>query len=131
MDFSAILASGGVFAAISAIFQLLMNRRWTVKDRNNEIIKAVKSVDEKLDRHIATEEEVDAKQARVRIIRLADDIRRGQDVSDEYIANCMEDIDQYELFCEKHEGFKNSRAKISIQIVKDAYAHPKEDNIAS
>lgn len=122
-----IIVGGGVIAAVTSLLQFFFTRRWAVKDRQNEVVEMIKKIDEKLDAHIEADELATVKQARIRIIRLADELRNGHDASDEYIENAMDDIDVYETYCETHPQFPNSKAKLSIEIVKRAYSDPRKD----
>ena len=130
IDVLSIIVGGGVFAALSALVQFFFNRHDRKKEKNSEVMKAIKSVSDKLDAHIEAEEIANLKQIRIHIIRLADDITHGREVSDEMLDNGMDDVTAYEEGCKNHPTFKNSKAMVSIGVVKKAFASPRKgDNV--
>lgn len=63
----------------------------------------------------------EAKNCRNRIVRFADEIRLELKHSKDMYDQIMIDIDDYELYCSQHEGFKNSVATVSIKKIKQKY----------
>lgn len=59
--------------------------------------------------------------ARRRILRFADEIRRGDRHSQEHFNNILEDISYYLQYCDDHPDFKNKKAVISIKIIEEVY----------
>jgi len=57
----------------------------------------------------------------MRILDFSDRLLKDQRFSKENFDNIMTAIDQYESYCDEHEGFKNNVAKQSIAFIKKRY----------
>ena len=66
--------------------------------------------------------------ARRRILRFADEVRRKEKHSKEHFDNVFEDIKYYNAYCEKHDDFANDRARISIRIIEETYERCVREN---
>ena len=55
------------------------------------------------------------------ILEFNDDIMSGRKFSQEHWDSILETIDRYEKYCAEHTDFKNSKAMLSIQNIKDEY----------
>lgn len=100
------------------------------KDKTTEVLKAVSDIKTDISevkndmiKLKANIDETEAKNARNRIVRFADEIRTGQKKSKDYYDHILLDIDQYEKYCNmpEHGGFKNGIAEISIKKIKQHY----------
>lgn len=109
-----------IIAAVS-IFTLYKSRAWQKADK----IDAIKST---LEEHISNDEEKEAKQARRRIIDFSDECKRGIRHSEEHFNNVLDDITEYEQYCDTHPKFKNKKAEQSIKHVLDIYDKCKREN---
>lgn len=85
-----------------------------IKDRLTEL----EEHDEKQD---ATRDKDKALDARRRILRFADEVRRKEKHSLEHFNNILDDITYYKNYCKTHKDFANDRARISIKIIEDVY----------
>lgn len=103
---------------------------------NGELFKAVNDIDHRLDemeeknkeRDIKTEEK-EATDARRRILRFADELRMKVEHSEEFFTQTLEDVDQYEKYCEDHKDtFKNSKAMDAIDLIRETYHECKKEN---
>lgn len=75
------------------------------------INKTVKGLIEKIDMN-------EAMTSRYRIIRAADEIRNGADLSEEHIEQLGEDIEIYRHYCEVvNPGYKNHKGQMSMKMV--------------
>lgn len=74
------------------------------------INKTVKELIEKIDAN-------EAMTSRYRIIRAADEVRNGGDLSDDAVEQLAEDLDIYDSYCDRHPDFKNHKGKNSRRIV--------------
>lgn len=59
--------------------------------------------------------------ARRRILRVADEIRKGVRHSEEYFTSALEDVSYYKNYCDEHPDFENSKAVISSKIIEETY----------
>lgn len=117
-----VACAGSIIAAVVSLITLFTNRKWAKDDKADEIVSKLEDVESKLNAHIASDEEHNAKQARSKIIRFADEIRRGQRHSHEAFDNVMEDdIKYYDTFCKGHPGFSNNKADASIELINEEY----------
>lgn len=83
-----------------------------------------KKVEKLADAQTALDEAFSEKNAincRVRILGFSDELRRGVRHSQESFEQALADIDDYERYCEKHEGFKNNRTVVARTRILDAY----------
>jgi hypothetical protein len=131
---TAVIASLGaaLIAAAVSIVSLCLQRNWKKDDQSagklDELAGQVQSVKNTLDRHIATDAENDARQARRRIIAFADECRREEQHSEEHFDNVLEDITFYRQYCDDHPKFKNEKASHSIRYIEDVYDVTKRKN---
>ena len=88
---------------------------------NGEIIKEVEKIDKKLDNHIKAEEEEHIRNVRQRILRFNDEILSGKRHSQEHFNEILEDINVYEKYCSEHPNYKNNRAVLAIDTIKEVY----------
>lgn len=88
---------------------------------NGELIEKV----EKLETDVGTiNDKVDesgAKTARARILRFGDEIIHGVRHSKEHFDDILDDITDYENYCETHPKFKNGKTGLTSNLIKDTY----------
>lgn len=65
--------------------------------------------------------EMDATLARIRILRCADEIRRGERHSKESFDQALDDIKKYNAYCKNHPNYENDKTVISSKFIKDIY----------
>lgn len=87
-------------------------------DKVNTEVKIIKTDLTKLKADI---DETEAKNARNRIVRFADDIRIGKQASKDYYDHILKDCDLYEDYCKDHPKFENNIAVISMKKIKEHY----------
>ena len=88
---------------------------------NGEMIEQIQDIDSTLKRHMKTTEEERVNEARRRILRFSDEVLYEQGHSKEHYDEILEDIDRYEFYCANHPEFKNNKAVMAIETIKDAY----------
>lgn len=98
------------------------------KAMNREIIEKVDKVQRSLDEHIIANEERDVKQCRLRVLRFNDEIIQGQKHTREHFNEILDDITEYEHYCDDHPDYENSKAVLAIENVKRIYRQCEEDN---
>lgn len=115
-----------VTAAVSLI-TLFSQRKWQKEDRTadriTELSGKIDTVSDELKAHVDANELSEARQARVRILRFADECRRGEKHSKEHFDSLMDngDIDLYENYCKAHPKFPNNRTTASVKVIKELY----------
>lgn len=114
-----------LIAAITSIVTLFLNRKWQKEDKvADSLMKLSEKIDgisSELKAHIDANEMAEAKSARVRILRFADECRREELHSKEFFDSCLDDIDVYEKYCKAHPLFENNKTTASTKIIKELY----------
>ena len=85
-----------------------------IKDRLTELEKH----DEQQDVTRARDKALDARR---RILRFADEVRRKKKHSEEHFNNVLDDTTYYKAYCKEHKDFENDKAQISIKIIEEIY----------
>lgn len=80
------------------------------------------------DERAAREDERNACIARQRVLRFGDEVRHGQNHSEEHYNDILEDITDYEKYCDAHKDFKNQKAQSTIKIIVKAYEDHMRNN---
>lgn len=60
-------------------------------------------------------------ESRIRIIRFACDIRRGEEFDEESYSMILEDIDIYTNYCRTYPQFRNGKCKMAIKLISEQY----------
>ena len=95
---------------------------------NGEIMDEVKKMDKKLDEHIKDEEEEKIRNIRQRILRFNDEILMGKRHTKEHFDEILSDIDAYETYCGAHTEYKNNKAVLAIDTIKEVYSDCIEEH---
>lgn len=85
-------------------------------------------IESKLDKHIADGEKDAAVVCRSRILRFADDVRRGQSFTKEYWDTILMDITAYTAYTALHPDFRNSVCTHAIELLENRYDELNETN---
>lgn len=128
-----IIACGGsIITAIVAITTLLLNRKWQKEDRTadriSELSGKIDGLSDKMEAHVEANAMSDAKSARTRILRFADECRREERHSKEFYDSVLEDIDLYERYSKGHPDFPNNKTVASTKIIKELYDKCLKEN---
>ena len=99
----------------------VMTKLGTIHDRLSEL----EEHDRRQDMTRAKDKALDARR---RILRFADEVRREEKHSEEHFRNVFEDIKYYNTYCDNHHEFENDRARISIGIIRDVYEKCVREN---
>jgi len=113
----AIVSSGAVFGFLQFIIQFLVTRA----DMKQSIGKRIDGLSERIDRNQEAFEEYRAVQARVHILRFADELRNGSDHSLDYFRQTLLDAALYEHYTSKHPSFSNGITELSIELIEKKY----------
>lgn len=113
-------SSLGIIALLSIIqISPLKINPWSAMGRmfNKDILDKVSDI--QVDVKKLEKNAVD--QSRARILRFADDIRHDIDHSQEYFDHILDDITDYEHYCESHSEYRNEKAVASIRVIRKKY----------
>lgn len=86
-----------------------------------DIDEKLREIAKKVDKIEDTINERDAVLARTHILRFNDELYNNVKHSRDYFLQTLEDIDNYEKYCEAHPDFKNSRTTMAEQNIKEVY----------
>ena len=86
-----------------------------------DIDEKLREISKKVDKIEDTINERDAILARTHILRFNDELYNNVKHSRDYFLQTLEDIDNYEKYCEAHPDFKNSRTTMAEQNIKEVY----------
>lgn len=107
---------------VVAIIPVLVTVIRTAKETRNSTAGEIRAVRDALAEHVKKDEEMDMKLRRIRILRFADEVAAGAAFSEEYWNDILEDIDDYEKFCEAHKDtYRNNKGHIAMMFIKDQY----------
>ena len=108
---------------------------WIGKALNGDVITELEGIKDRLtelekhdEQQDATRDRDKALDARRRILRFADEIRRKERHSEEHFNNVLDDITFYKGYCEAHKDFANDRARLSIKRIEEVYEQCARDN---
>jgi gamma-glutamyl:cysteine ligase YbdK (ATP-grasp superfamily) len=107
-----------------SIAELKAELKSDIKESNDDI-EAVKKT---LAAHIREDEDSKNRQARIRILRFYDEVCEGKKHSENHFEDIIEDIDDYESYCQGHPDFKNNRGKTACEYIKEIYQKVKAEN---
>ena len=123
------LIGGGMVGFI----QFLITRHDSKKDKNNEILIAIRDLDtkiiileKKVDMVDAKSDERNAVTARIRILRFRDEMLEGKGHTHDSFQQILEDIDAYEEYCSEHPEFRNNQTIATVDHIKRNYAERLE-----
>lgn len=108
-------------ASIWQFITFLIDRFDKKKKSNEDIVKEIEKVSEKVD---VLAEKVDMNQAilaRTHILRFSDELKNGIEHSQEYFRQQLDDCDTYDVYCATHPEFKNSYTMIANEHIKETY----------
>lgn len=88
---------------------------------NGEVIEHVGNLQKALNKHIEDDERETAINKRNRILRYADEVRRGESHTKSSFDSIIADIDAYEDYCEKHPSFRNSMTVHASRLIFEKY----------
>lgn len=64
---------------------------------------------------------------RTRILRFGDELLHDIHHSKEHFDQILDDINEYEIYCDIHPNFKNNQAVMTIKHIKSVYTECMED----
>ena len=119
------LVTGGAFLAF---LQFLITRHDQKADKQNVITTALDAIDKRLTAIEDRIEKEHADNARVRILQISDECRRGILHSKETLDQVLGDISDYKRYCKKNTDYENSKAVLAIKNIESVYAKCLEED---
>ena len=118
----------GLAAVIAIIPTIITNRKKTqdsIKESNEATKKQFESLRSDFDSHVNDYEAARAASQRYRILRFYDEVCEGRRHSESHFEDILDDIDDYETYCDHHRDFKNNRGHLAMQYIRDTYSRVK------
>lgn len=119
------ILGAGIGSGIMAILNSALQRKWKKDDakdvHQDAVLARLDEVEKRLDKMEAGDQERDAKNARIRILRFGDECQHNVRHSREHFEQVIEDVDAYETYCSDHPEFVNNKATLTIQLIKETY----------
>ena len=116
---AAALAAGALLTVVQ-LSPLKVNP-WSAIGRAVGRFIGVEELRKSLDKHVSIDDERYAKQCRLRILRFNDELLQGRLHTKEHFDEILDDITEYERYCETHPGYRNSKANMAISNVENTY----------
>ena len=114
-----------IVGVVSAILVKLLDRIWQKRDEKKgamgQLRQDVKSISDRLDKHIAEDEKDHIIQCRYRIQRFNDEILHKQKHSKEFFDAILIDVGDYDKFCAKNPDFRNQITALAEENIKRVY----------
>lgn len=98
------------------------------KSINRDVIDAVSDLRKEVDEMRDNMARNKAANQRTKIIRFGSEIRLAQKHSKEYFDEIMQDITEYDQYCDEHPTFRNNITASSSEIIKETYKKCLEEN---
>ena len=118
------LISGGLVGFI----EFLIRRSDAKKDKNSEILKAIKDLADKITGIEGRMDKENADEARRNILAFDDELRRKVDHSEESYNQVLADIKFYRHYCREHDEYENDKATSAITHIRETYQEVKNAN---
>ena len=117
-----------ILIALIGIIPTIKNNANKTNEAINCIGKRVDEIDTKMANHIREDEENQAKEARVRILRFYDELCEGKRHSENHYEETLDDIDIYEKYCASHPDYHNNKGKSAMKAIVSSYETAKREN---
>lgn len=117
LNLATLLIGGGVFAFV----QFLITRHDEKDSKVSEILSAIDKLDKRVGRMEEKENEREAINFRVRILRFGDEMLEGRLHSKDSYDQVLSDGDGYERFCAAHPEFRNNITVETLDNIKRSY----------
>ena len=120
------ILGGGFLSFLQFLIERKDKRKEELKELKKQLSDVEKRLSDKIDAIETKADERNAVNARVRILRFADETMDGRKHSKDSYDQVMHDIDDYEEYCEIHPDFKNNQTIQTVGYLKKIYAERLE-----
>ena len=117
-----------IVAIVAAIFGGTGFWQWMADRSKGGLRQSIEAIRKELDKMKENEDEREANNARRRILRYNDELKRKLKHTQEYFNDILSDVDYYERYCETHHDYQNSKATLAIENIRRCYRHCVEED---
>ena len=128
MDFLQAAAIALISGGLVSFIEFLIRRSDAKKDKNSEVLKAIKELADEIASILARMDKENADDARRNILNFDDELRRKVDHSEESYNQVLADIKFDRHYCREHEDYENDKATSAITHVRETYQEVKNQN---
>ena len=114
-----------ILAACAPILVALVGIIPTLLANRKKLQGALENVRKTLETHIKEDEDERARNRRYRILRFYDEMVEGRWHSESHFEDILDDIDNYEKYCDSHPNFRNNRGHVAMEAIKSTYEELK------
>ena len=122
----------GIFILLSCLIEIspikINPLGWVGERINGKLINKIDTLEEDVTKIKDDAAKRYAVDCRTRILIFGDEVRRGVLHSKEHFDQVLEDIDNYEKYCDEHPRFKNNKTVVTTSMILGAYTHCVEKN---
>ena len=116
------ILGGGFLSFLQFLIERKDKRKEEIKELKKQLTDIEKRLSEKIDAIESKADERNAVNARVRILRFADETMCGAKRSKDSYDQLMRDVDDYEDYCLRFPSFKNNQTAQTVEYLKKEYA---------
>lgn len=128
MDFLQAAAIALISGGLVTFVEFLIRRSDAKKDKNSEVLKAIKDLTDKITGIENRMDKENADDARRNILTFDDELRRGVPHSEESFNQVLQDIKFYRKYCREHADYENDKATSAIAHIRETYQEVKNQN---
>lgn len=113
--------AGTVITVLTSNANQRKKTKGDIQEQVGQLKKQVSDIDAKFDGHIRAEEECKQKDRRTRVLHFSSELQSGKNWNKECFDDILEDIDNYEQYCDEHPDYHNGKGKLAIQYIHSEY----------
>jgi hypothetical protein len=118
---AAVFGSTGFWTLILKFYESKSKRNKAEQKSLEAINKSLDDIKIRQDRMESKQDLNDVKNSRIRILRFNDELLLNVQHTKEYFDNILEDVMEYENYCQSHKDFKNGKTVMAVKNIKTCY----------
>lgn len=115
-----------ILVALVGIIPTIISNRKKTDATLKQTQDSIAAMQRTLDAHIKEDDDERARSQRYRILMFYDEMCENKSHSESHFEDILEDIDEYEKYCDLHPGFKNNRGKVAMEYITEVYKKLKK-----